>query len=95
MPFDISQNEPWNFSEDWESWYSSTIENNIGDCVIQEGPDLAFNSEQTSNAIRWAADPSLINYQSKQLNLNYGVDLIAEVDMVWCPDDPANPVCYE
>ena len=104
VPFDISENEPWNFGQDWESWYSSTnIKNKFEqnkdeyemseDCVIQEGPDLAFNSQQTSNAIRWAANPSLVNYQTKQLNLNYGVSLIAEVDMVWCPDDPSNPVC--
>ena len=96
VPFDISTNEPWNFPEDWQSWYSSTYtyddEENLGDdCVIQEGPDLAFNSQQTSNAIRWSADPSLIDYDNKEFAIDYAVNLMAEVDMVWCPNDPANP----
>ena len=95
MPFDISVNEPWNFPEDWESWYSSTYDSEtIGksdDCAIQEGPDLAFNSQQTSNAIRWSADPSLIDYDNQEFAVNYAVNLRAEVDMVWCPDDASNP----
>jgi len=84
-PFNIAENEPQNFPSDWESWYSNT------NCVVQDGPDLAFYSQQTSTAIHWLADPSLIDYNTQTFNLVYSVSLMAEVDTVWCPNDPTNP----
>jgi len=91
-PFDISQYPPQDFSEDWQVWYvSDSSSNSVGGCVIQYGPNLAFNSQQTSTAIRWEASPELVNYTNASLNVVYLSNVYAEVDMVWCPDDPSNP----
>ena len=78
------------FSKDWETWYS----NQWHPCTIVEGPDLAGTSMQTSNAIKWEAHPSLIDYANKALEMDYFVSVKVEQDHIWCQDwngQPVNP----
>jgi len=86
-PFNIEENPPYNFGNDWEAWYSSEW----SPCVVQIGPNLAFNSQQSSTAIRWQASPALINFSTATFNVAYSAHIMLEVDTVWCPDGPNDP----
>lgn len=91
-PTNIQKYPLENFGNDWTEWYASTDSNgDVGGCVVIEGPDLAFNSQQTSNAIKWQADPNLINYSQKSLGIYYFVQMMANVDTIWCPDYTGKP----
>merc|ERR1711971_236295 len=78
------------FGDDWTEWYS----NAWSPCTIVSGPNLASASMQTSNAIKWSADPSLVDYAKKSLEMTYSVSVKVEQDHLWCDDwtgQPANP----
>eukprot|EP01084_Bolivina_argentea_P140325 246729_1 len=84
-------NEPLtDFANTWESWYS----NQWNPCTVVSGPQLASASMQTSNAIKWSADKSLVDFETATFNVEYYAAVKVEQDHIWCQDwtgQPSNP----
>ncbi len=62
-----------------------------------DGPALAFNSQQTSNAIKWSLSPDLIDYNDKSMEVVYSTNVMANADILWCDDWSGQPpnLCNE